>query len=173
MNVKSLLLTTSLTLLVGCTGTSNQQPIEGGDEAHAHSETGPHGQPLIELAGGDYHAELVHDDAAGTVTIYLLDSTAREAVAIDATEATLNLKHGETPEQFTLSAQPTDEDPEGKSSRFVSDDSHLVMHLEEGGEGELVVTVGGTPYRGKVKFEHEHGAHDEEHDHDHADGEKD
>lgn len=156
-------LLTSALLLVGC----NPPPAvdtkpEGGATVHNHPTEGPHGQPLIELGNEDYHAELVHDDKAGTVTIYILDSGATKEVAIDAAEVTINLKHGDHAEQFPLAAEP---DESGKASKFVSTDSHLAAHLdEEGAGGELVVTIDGTQYRGAL-------AHDHDHAHDHGDHE--
>ncbi len=163
---------------------------------HAHPEEGPHGGELIELGNEEYHAELVHphghdDDAhahadgdeahkdaahedshadhdhAG-ITVYILDGSAKQAVAIDATEIVLNLSHDGQPEQFKLAAMPTKEDAEGKSSRFASDDKDLLEHFhEEAVEGTLVLMIEGKSYRGKMSHDHDHG--DEGHaDHGHA-----
>ena len=87
----TLLFAASLTL-VGC-GSSTQAPKsspqaehedhEGHDhdahphDDHAHPSEGPHHGSLIELGNEDYHGELVHDHATGSVTIYLLDSARR------------------------------------------------------------------------------------------------
>lgn len=131
--------------------------------AHAHPTEGPHHGGLIELGNEEYHAELVHDDEAGSVTIYVLDSAATQQVPIDATEITINATHDGKPEQFSLAASPDANDPEGKSSRFVSTDKELAMHLdEEGAEPRLVLTIDGKSYRGTIQ--HDHEGHD---DHDH------
>lgn len=124
---------------------------------HAHPTKGPRGGDLIELGNETYHAELVHDEKAGTVTIHILDANAVAAMPIGATELTINLKHQGQAEQHKLAASPDANDPPGKSSRFVSTDPELGNDLEhEGAEPQLVVTINGKQYRGKI----EHGDHD-------------
>ncbi len=148
----------------------------GGDEhadhdEHAHPSEGPHHGSLIELGKEEYHAELVHDDDAGTVTIYLLDSAAKESVPIDATKVLVNLTHDGSAEQFELAASPQSTDPSGKSSRFVSTDKELAEDLDlEGVEAKLVTTIDGKQFRGSIQHDHDHdhdGDHDEADDHDH------
>lgn len=123
---------------------------------HAHPDSGPHGGHLIELGNEEYHAELVHDEDAGTVTIFLLDGSAENPVAIEASEVVVNLKHGGKGEQFKLAAQPQDRDPKGKSSRFVSNDKELGEDLDaEGADARLVVEIKGKSYTGEVSHEHD------------------
>lgn len=147
---------------------------------HAHPTSGPHGGDLIELGDEEYHAELVHpveheehaDHKDGEhkhegeeVTVYILDGAAKEQVAIEGEEITLNLRHDGKALQFKLAAQRTENDPEGKSSRFVSKDHELIEHLHEKDvDGTLVLTINGKSYRGKLA--HDHG-HDHDHDHKH------
>lgn len=131
------------------------------DHGDGHPTEGPHHGSLIELGDEEYHGELIHDEKAETVTIYILDKAAKSAVPIEATEVTINLKHDGKPEQFKLQASPTDQDPEGKSSRFVSSDKELAHHLDHKDSGaQLVVTIASKQYRGAV-------AHDHDHDHKH------
>ncbi|QDT31826.1 hypothetical protein [Thalassoglobus polymorphus] len=142
--------------------TGPQATGEDGHEDHHHPTEGPHHGSLIELGAEEYHGEMVHDEKAETVTIYVLDSAAKAAVPIDATEITINVKHGEKGAQFKLAAQPDEGDPEGKSSRFVSSDKKLGEDLhDEQTEATLVLSIGGKSYRGKI-------AHDHDHEHDHA-----
>ena len=91
-----------------------QPNVQKGGHAHAHPTEGPHHGALIELGREDYHAELVHDEAANTVTIYILDGAAKDAVAIEAKQLTLNLLVGGKPQQFQLAAMPQSADPEGR-----------------------------------------------------------
>ena len=134
---------------------------------HGHPSEGPHHGVLVELGSEEYHAEVVHDDASGAVTVYLLDSTAKKPVTSDAPEITINLKHGDKPEQFKLSAQPQDGDAAGQSSRFAITDKELAEHLHEAAtEPRLSLTIGGQPYSGAIPHE-AHGDHDHDHDHDH------
>ena len=166
---------TSLTLLLalmammvaGCsndssTGTdSSGSPNTKADQAgHAHPTEGPHHGDLIELGNEEYHAEILHDEDAGTVTIYVLNGAATEQVPIDATEVTINAKHDGQPEQFKLAASPDANDPQGQSSRFVSNNEELALHLdEEGAEPRLVLTINGKSYRGTIAHDHDHEEH--------------
>lgn len=128
---------------------------------HAHPSEGPHHGGLIELGNEEYHAELLHDETTGTVTIYILDGTAKTQVPIEATEIMINAKHDGKPEQFSLTATPDSSDPAGKSSKFVSNDKELAMHLdEEGAEPRLVLTINGKSYRGLIEHDHDHAGHD-------------
>jgi len=135
---------------------------EEAHDEHGHPSEGPHHGSLIELGNEEYHAEMVHDDASGTVLIYLLDSAAKMSVPISATELLVNLTHDGAAEQFTLMASPQSSDPSGKSSRFISTDEELAEDLDlEEVEAKLVVTIDGKQYRGDIQHDH-----DEDHDED-------
>lgn len=169
----------SLALIAGCgeatppAATPPAKTVEHSkDDGHnhaaeGHAEVGPHDGDLIELGNEEYHAELVHDEAAGKVTIYVLDSGAKKAVPIEATELIINLKHDGKGEQFKLAAAPQEGDGEGKSSRFVSDDKELAEDLESKGTvARLVVEIVGKSFTGDIKHDHDH-AHGDHKDHKH------
>jgi hypothetical protein len=140
-------------------GVETGAPSGGAD--HAHGAEGPHGGSLIELGNEEYHAEMVHDEQAGTITIYVLDSAAKTGVPIEATEVVINLKHEGRGEQFKLAASTESTDPAGQSSRFVSSDAELAADLDhEDAEAELVVMIQGKPYRGAIEHHHGHDEHD-------------
>lgn len=166
----------SLTLL-GCNGNGDSASPSGDDHSehahdgeheedghdgeHAHPTEGPHHGSLIELGNEEYHAELLHDEQSGAVTIYILDGSAKNSVPIVATEITINLKHDGRGEQFKLAASPDEGDPQGKSSRFVSNDPELGSDLDhEGAEARLVLDVAGKSFTGEI------GHHDHGHGHD-------
>lgn len=129
-------------------------------EIHAHPSEGPHHGTLIELGKEEFHAELVHDDKS--VTIYILDSAAKLAVPIEASEIVVNLLHDGKPEQFKLAAVADAGDPSGKSSRFVSNDAELAGHIDdESAKPKLSVTINGKGYRGVIA--HDHAGHDHKH----------
>ena len=168
----------SLALIAGCgdaTPPAKTPPAktvehskgDGHDHGDAgHAEVGPHDGHLIELGKEEYHAELVHDEAAGKVTIYVLDSGAKKSVPIEAAELIINLKHDGKGEQFKLAAAPQEGDGEGKSSRFVSDDKELAEDLDhEGTQARLVIEIGGKSFTGEIKHDHDHGDH-KDHKHD-------
>ena len=143
----------------GCGSKPAEQAAESGHEEHEHPSAGPHGGELIELGNEEYHAEIVHENEA---VVYLLDGAAKSAVAIDAPEMVLNLSHDGKAEQFKLSPSRDAQDPQGKASRFTANDPELVADLKEGhAEVQLVVTINGTQFRGKL--EHEHEGEGEEH----------
>ncbi|QDV55383.1 hypothetical protein [Rosistilla oblonga] len=130
-------------------------------EGHDHPSEGPHHGGLIELGNEEYHAELVHDEDIGSVTIYVLNAAATEQIPIDSTEITINVEHEGKPEQFALVASPDATDPQGKSSRFVSTDAELGEHLdEEGADPKLVLTIDGKSFRGTIEHDHDHEDHD-------------
>lgn len=132
---------------------------------HNHPSEGPHHGDLVELGNEEYHGEVVHNDDAGILEIYILDGSAIKQVAIDATELTINISHEGQPEQFTLTAKPDEGDEVGKSSRFVSDDKELMEHLdEEGTNPRMVVKINGKSYRGEITHSHDHGHDDHKHE---------
>jgi hypothetical protein len=156
------LLVISLTLL-GCgTNAPNPKPNEvnhGKEPAHAHPSEGPHHGHLIELGKEEYHAELTHDDATHTVTVYLLDGAAKKSVPIEEKELTLNMVVDGKPSQFKLAAMPEDSDPEGQASRFSLSDEGLLEAVEsEKATGRLTVKIKGKSYSGNV----EHQEHDDD-----------
>lgn len=121
---------------------------------HDHPSEGPHHGTLIELGNEEYHAELIHDET--TVTVYVLDKTAKQSVPIEAADLTINLVHDGKPTQFKLAASPDANDPAGKSSRFSLQDSGLVKELEHDHAGaKLSVLIEAKAYRGEIHHEHE------------------
>lgn len=155
-----------VSVLLGTSGGCGSKPTTGGGAAggahaeagHAegHDTHGPHQGQLIELGAEEYHAELVHDDKAGTVTIYFLDGSAKQNVPIDATEITINLKHAGKGEQFKLAAKPDAGDPPGKSSRFVSSEAELAKDLDtEGVEAHLSTSINGKPFSSAIEHHHD------------------
>lgn len=145
-------------LLAGCGGPT-APPVKP-EAGHAHPDHGPHEGHLIELGNEEYHAELTHDDATKTITIYLLGPDAKTAVASPDPELTLNLVAGSEQIQVKLAAAKQDGDPEGQASKFTAVDEKGLEALEaEKTTGHLNVNIGGKPYRGKI----EHDDHGHEH----------
>ena len=146
----------------GCADPISELPPATMDDHddHAHPSEGPHHGDLVELGNEEYHAEVVHNEGAGTVEIYILNGAAAKQVAIDATELTINVTHDGKPEQFILTAKPDKADNTGKSSRFVSDGTQLASRLdEETTSPKLVVQINGKSYRGEIKHNHDHDDH--------------
>ncbi|MCO8121641.1 hypothetical protein NHH03_07825 [Stieleria sp. TO1_6] len=125
---------------------------------HAHPEHGPHGGDLIELGKEDFHAELVHGEQG--ITIYVLDGAAKTAVAIPSPSVAVSLKHDGSVESFTFAADRQAEDPAENASRFSSTDPKLVQWIDAGAEGNLMISIEGKSYNGKLSHDHDHAGHD-------------
>lgn len=159
-----------LVLWTGCDIAPSSTGSAAGDkddhDVHSHPVEGPHHGSLIELGDEEYHAEFVHDEEKGTVTIYILDSTAKKSVPVEAKALTVNVSAGGKAKQFELAASPMQGEAGGKSSRFTSSEEALGEAIDqEGAEAKLLVTVNGTKYTGAIG----HHDHDE---HEHGDGHK-
>lgn len=171
----------TLTVVLGCVcGCASESQIEEDATStakpaavHAHASVGPHGGSLIELGNETYHGEILHDDSQ--VTIYVLNGSADQQVAIAAAEIAINGSSDGSPMQFSLAATPDEGDPTNRSSRFVGSDSGLVAMLDaENAKAQLVVSIEGKSYRGAIAHRHDHDgnshdehAHDSDDDHDH------
>lgn len=129
------------------------------EEEHAH-EKGPHKGSLIELGEEEYHAELVHDEKAGSVTIYLLGSDAKTAVTTDAKDVAINAKVKGKGVQLKLKAAPQKGDKAGTTSCFASKSKELVELLDDhDAKPVLRVSIAGKTFNGKIEHDH-----DEEHE---------
>ena len=129
-------------------------------DEHAHPSEGPHHGDLVELGNEEFHAEVVHGEG-GSVSVYILDSGAKAAVPVDATELTINITHDGNAEQFKLPADRDTADPDGKSSRFSLADEKLATDLDShNAAAKLVVMINGKSYSGRIEH-----AHDADHKH--------
>lgn len=125
--------------------------------AHAHPEKGPHGGPLLELGDEEYHIEVMLDEKTNTLSLYVLDAAAKAAVATDAKEALINLKHSGKPEQFKLKALPQKTDPTGTASAFQLKDAELVHDLHHANnDARLALKIKGKSYTAKFELKHDH-----------------
>jgi hypothetical protein len=138
-------------------GAAKPKPAPPAEHNHAHPDKGPHGGPLIELGNEKYHAELLLDEKTQTVTIYLLDGTARKEVAIPAKFVRINIKKSGKGEQFQLRPAPQKQENAGKTARFALKDATLCDRLHaEGIDARLVVEIDGKSYSGSVVHDHNH-----------------
>jgi hypothetical protein len=151
--------------LSGCGGNAPEKTASapsagaGHDHHHDHPSEGPHHGQLIELGNEEFHAELTHDEE-GRLTIYILDSSAKKTVPIEAADVTINVTQNGQASQYKLPASAEMDDPEGKSSRFQIQDRELVEKLDaEGTTAQLVVTIDGKQFIGKIEHNHDHHGH--------------
>ncbi|MCA9055260.1 MAG: hypothetical protein KDA75_15575, partial [Planctomycetaceae bacterium] len=125
---------------------------------------GPHGGHIIELGGEDYHAELTLDDSR-KLTAYLLQADMKTPLPADAESLSVRLQVGDATEEVTLAAQPQEGDGEGQASQFAMADATLPESIKDAEDlqGEVVVSIAGTQYRGKISHDHDHEGHDHNH----------
>lgn len=114
-----------------------------GESGHSHDNP-PHGGTILDWGGGKYHLELLVDHGNQKATVYVLGPDVKNDLPIDAGTIQVALKDPVV--EFTLSAQPQDGDPQGKSSLFVG--QHEALAAEQQFEGTIHGTIGGTPYSG-------------------------
>lgn len=125
------------------------------EEEHAHK--GPHKGDLVELGDEEYHAEIVHDEKEGSVTVYLLGSDAKTAVTTDAKDIAVNAKVKGKGVQLKIKPAPQKGDKSGTSSRFVSKSKELVELIEDhDAKPMLRVVIEGKTFNGKIEHDHEH-----------------
>ena len=143
--------------LVGCNSkapvkTAKEHDHEHGE--HEHPSEGPHHGELIELGSEEYHAELVDDDAARSVSIYLLDSSAKNSVpTTESDSVSLNGVVNGEPKQYRLARLPD-------GGLFKSDDATLFqsLHDPKASRWRLNVSIKGKSYNADIE-EHEHNHH--------------
>ena len=141
---------------------------DGHDHDHGGEHQGPHGGHVIELGRNhEYHAELVENEKAGSVTVYMLDKDLK-ALEIDQPAIAMNLTVDGQAKMFELAATDA---TSGKASRFEAADRALFEALHEHeATGKLRVTIDGVPYSGEVEHHHHDGDHDDDHGHGHKHG---
>ncbi|MBA3312606.1 MAG: hypothetical protein H0T47_04840 [Planctomycetaceae bacterium] len=139
---------------------------EGG--GHEHPSVGPHGGQILEFGSADYHAELVHDEQAGTVSVYILDPGATTASPVEG-ELTVNVRKDGQAKQYQLKANPDAGESGGKSSRYTAEDPALGEDLHAGADARLVAKIGGRSYNATIDaHSHDHGGHGHSHSGDDA-----
>ena len=147
-------------LLFGCGRQDTDSPM-GNDSSHHddshhdhNHDLGPNGGHLIVLGNEEYHAEWLHDDEKGSLTVIILDSTAHEEVAVEATSITINVVVNDEPKHYELSRT---EESDGKGARFEIVNSELIVALNIGSgvQAKLLVQINGVPYSGRI----EHASH--------------
>ena len=168
------LIAIALAGLAGCGSGSGETPKSAGpkptaNDGHAHDHgagdrPAPHGGHIIELGRNhQYHAELVEDEKAHSVTVYILDKDMKE-LPIDQRSVVVNLVVDGKAQTFELTAAGAQE---GKASRFVSSGKALFEALHEHeATGKLRVTINGSPYSGEIAHDHDHDHDHDDHDHD-------
>jgi hypothetical protein len=120
------------------------------EDDHKHEEhKAPHGGTLLEIGDHAAHLELVHDDKAGKLTLYILDKEAKNAVAIKEAPK-INLKTDKGNKQIESKAVNADD---GAASKYEATDDALKI---EPLMGRIALTIDGKKYNVDLKDEHDH-----------------
>ena len=156
-------------------GPPEEAHVHGEANAHSHAAEGAHGGHLIVLGDDEYHAELLHDEGAHTVTVHLLDAAGKNPVSADPPEVTLQLFQNGQFVDYTLNASGSEA---GAAEFSLVDEAlcHALLHAEEV-RGRLQVTIAGKQLTGVIEHhahDHEGNAHDDDQEqHDHPEGDHD
>jgi len=116
---------------------------------HDHEHKAPHGGALLEVGEDVAHVELVHDEKAGKVTLYILDKHAKKEVLIkDAPK--LNIKSKDGNKQIETKGVDT---KDGAASKYEATDEALKADPLK---GRVAVVIEGKNYNVDIKEAHEH-----------------
>lgn len=121
--------------------------------ARADDHKGPHNGIVVEWGDEEYHPEIVVDQKAGTVTVYVYgnhdDLHKKKLKAIDAKSLTLVLKTSPAATTVKLDPAPEKDDPKGSSTKFTA--TNDVFKKDMKWEGTISGKVGTKPYSGDFK----------------------
>jgi hypothetical protein len=139
-----------------------------GEHAHQHGAKEPSNVVLIDLGGGQYQAELIHDEAVHRLTVHLLNAQTQQPVEADGTKAMLQVFHDGEFVDYQLDSTAGDA-PAVSNSEFTIVDETLsdTLSASDTLRGRLKISIGGKLLTGIVQGHiHGHPGHEhEEHDH--------
>lgn len=130
---------------------------DGHNHEGGHPTKGPRGGALVELGNEELHAELLHDDETGVITVFMLDNEARKYVSVTSQELVIQVRHENQAEQFRLKAKPQKGDREGLTSCFAIRNPRLVSLLDDHHtEARMGIKIGDRSIVGKIAHVHDH-----------------
>jgi len=132
--------------------------MDDAEASNGHPTHGPHGGELIELGREDYHAEILHKPEG--VIVFVLDGKATSEVPIESTQLTVAMNHDGKVTTHELAAAPQENEPSGKTARFISEDEQFSERLDSGAEGVITIPIAGRSYTGSVSHDHDHAGHE-------------
>ena len=140
----------------------NMTTAEHDHAGHGHPSEGPHHGGLIELGNEEYHAELVHDDDAGTVTLYILDGGVTKQVPIDATEITIK-RHAGWKARAIQAGSNTRYQRSGRqvlAIRFLAMPNLRITSMKKGPSHVLCCPSTASRIAARISHDHDHEGHD-------------
>lgn len=115
--------------------------------AHGHSHVAPHGGTVVVLGNETYHVELVHDRAAGRLTLFVLDGHMENFIRLPVVSLELTCVAGGTERTLALGAvaQAATGETVGDTSQFAGQAEWL--RTSEPITGKIrTITIRGTDF---------------------------
>jgi hypothetical protein len=104
----------------GCSKNSHDHPHQLDESRDHHVHQGPHNGTLVELGDHQFSIEFVHDPAAGSLTLYVLDAHAENFIRLPDRAIEALVQRNGQPTPLTLAAVANDATGEtvGDTSQF-------------------------------------------------------
>lgn len=142
-----------ISLLLLATACQAPAPAHDDHDHGHHKHQAPHGGALIVLGEEDAHLELVLDSESGTLTAYVLDSEAEQAIRLARPELIVEVEG--KPLQLAAQASELSGEKVGDSSEFRSQ-SPLLIGLSRFQGSLPEIEVQGRRYE-KITFKYPEG----------------
>ena len=146
------LLVLGLALFTGCGHEDDHAENPGqesGQDSGGHAEEGSFGGTISVVGEHAAHIELVHDDGAGKVTLYITGPEGQTPLLIEEAPK-LNLSTNDGNKQVpTMAVNGT----EKGASQFEAKDEALKEHFIE---GRIAIIIDGKSYAVEIMVEHDH-----------------
>lgn len=117
-----LLLALSLLAAAGCSKNDHDHPQQLDQSRDHHVHQGPHNGTLVELGDHQYSIEFVHDPAAQTLSVYILDGHAENFLRLPdrSIEAIVQRNGQPTPLTLNAAANQVTGETVGDTSQFTA-----------------------------------------------------
>lgn len=139
----ALLCAIPLLSLAGCGDKGGDKHAESPKKEHEH--VAPHGGELLELGDEQGHIELVHDDDAGKITMYVYGAEMDKPISVEKPAVTVQQKEGGAVD-LTLVAQ--DAKADGTAHTWVAEHASLKA---EPLEGRVRLKIAGKQYQSPLE----------------------
>lgn len=145
MKLVSLMLPVLLALWSCSDGKREEASKPDKPKAATHSHEGPHGGHLLEVGDHIAHLEVMHDESAGKMTIYVLGADAKSALT-GTNSPQIKLSTDSGPKVLSTTAIS------GEAGAFTATNSALMTHAPE---GRISIEIGGKTYNPALEHHHE------------------
>lgn len=154
--IKTAITILATTLFVACSGDAHDH--DHGDSGHTdsnHAEPhadgegdahGPHGGHVLEVGDHVAHLEVLHDEGAGKITLYVLGTDGKSPLAIEKAPQ-LKLLTADGPKALDTKAQ------DDSGSVFAVTDTALKGQEPQ---GRVTIVVNGKVYNPGLEHDHDH-----------------